>query len=744
MITELHQDSPMALQPPECSITFYRHQLTLLKRAQDMESTPINLNDENVTHPSVNSAMRFIDRNATNRAANAHAYAYAAGHTAAAAAAAATPATPQYSSSLLRTSIGVIGDKVGAGKSYVILGLALNTRRARISAAVSAAAVSAAAVSAAAAPAAAAPAAAAPAETAARPPATPSPDVTDVMTRSFADNRITMQSELPYADVIEMTVIVIPHTLSSQWTEYMRRFGGDLAYMLINRRKHFDDPSVVKQMDVIIVTATFYNQLAGHMRNCRIRRVVFDEADSMSMTRCQLIDACFHWFATASYRNMQCPSGDYTRMQMGIRSTGFINNVFTDLTSSLLGHVLSNSLVIKNSDEFVDASMQLPEPVVHMIRCRQPIAISVLQGVVDRTVIQCLNAGDVSGAMQHINPANRGTENNIVALLIGKLSRMEHNLAHRIAALPDMFYDSEALRASEETRLNAQLGDVQERITNIRERIAQTDTCCICYEELLKSASASSIETTPMLKTVVPCCSNSYCFMCINRWLESHTSCPMCKSALLTDNLLVVTSENEAEAAAEAAAAAATSIAAAAAAAAAAATSTAAAAAAAAAAEAEAEATSSGRVVTLDTNGKIDNLEIILRARLGTPGHQNKVLLFTSFDNDAMLERMLAPLLSSLSIRWRFFKGNEPTTRAISRDYRTGTLDMIVVNVTNYASGLNCENTTDVIMMHKFDSDIEHQVIGRAQRLGRTCPLNIWHLLFDNEITSAAAREVEQ
>ena len=732
MITELHQDSPMAPQPPECNIALYRHQLTLLKRAQDMESVPINLNDESVTHPSVNSAMRLLDRNATNRAANAYAHGQSA---------AATPATPAYSSSLLRTSIGIIGDKVGAGKSYVILALALNTRRARISAALAAEETAASAT------AASREAAASAAAREAASPATPSLDVTvDVMTHSFADNRITMQSELPYSDVIEMTVIVIPHTLSSQWTEYIRRFGGDLAYMLINRRKHFDDPSVIKQMDVIIVTATFHNQLAGHLRNCRIRRVVFDEADSMSMSRCQPIDACFHWFATASYRNMQCPTGDYTRMQIGIRSTGFINNVFTDLTASLLGHVLSNALVIKNRDAFVDASMQLPEPVVHVVRCRQPLAISVLHGVVDRTVIQCLNAGDVSGAMQHINPVNRGTENNIVGLLIGKLSRMEHNLAHRIATLPDLFYDSEALRANEEARLTTQLGEVQARITNIRERIAQTDTCCICYEELLKSASTSSVETTPMLKTVVPCCSNSYCFMCINRWLESHTTCPMCKSSLGTSNLLVVTSANDAEAAAAAAAEAAAAEEAAASAEEAASASASASASSASASPSpvsgdEASTSSAAAAVTtLDTNGKIDNLEIILRARLGTAGHQNKVLLFTSFDNDAMLERWLAPLLSSLSIRWRFFKGNEPTSRAITRDYRTGSLDMIVVNVNNYASGLNCENTTDVIMMHKFDSDIEHQVIGRAQRLGRTSPLNIWHLLFDNEITSAAAR----
>jgi len=137
MIIELHQDSPMATQP-ECNVTLYRHQLTLLKRARDLETSPIDLNDERITHPTVNSTMRVLDRNATIRAASA--FAHAASTAAAFSAAAATPASPPYSSSVLRTSIGIIGDKVGAGKSYVILALALQTRNARLAAAAAAAA----------------------------------------------------------------------------------------------------------------------------------------------------------------------------------------------------------------------------------------------------------------------------------------------------------------------------------------------------------------------------------------------------------------------------------------------------------------------------------------------------------------------------------------------------------------------------------------------------------------------------
>ena len=37
-------------------------------------------------------------------------------------------------------------------------------------------------------------------------------------------------------------------------------------------------------------------------------------------------------------------------------------------------------------------------------------------------------------------------------------------------------------------------------------------------------------------------------------------------------------------------------------------------------------------------------------------------------------------------------------------------------------------------MFHKFDANIENQVIGRAQRFGRKNPLNIHYLLNENEI----------
>ena len=47
---------------------------------------------------------------------------------------------------------------------------------------------------------------------------------------------------------------------------------------------------------------------------------------------------------------------------------------------------------------------------------------------------------------------------------------------------------------------------------------------------------------------------------------------------------------------------------------------------------------------------------------------------------------------------------------------------------------LNLETTTAIIFYHKMGDPMTKQVIGRAQRPGRTSPLNIWRLCYDNEI----------
>jgi SNF2 family DNA or RNA helicase len=133
-----------------------------------------------------------------------------------------------------------------------------------------------------------------------------------------------------------------------------------------------------------------------------------------------------------------------------------------------------------------------------------------------------------------------------------------------------------------------------------------------------------------------------------------------------------------------------------------------------------------------DRYDKARNLEIILRRR--TPA--SKFLIFASYENSFV---HIVQVLERLGMSYSYLKGNHDVVRNIVERYRSGAVRVLLVNARNYGSGLNLENTTDIVMFHKFDSEIEKQVVGRANRMGRTGPLNVYYLLYENEMQRAAA-----
>jgi SNF2 family DNA or RNA helicase len=69
----------------------------------------------------------------------------------------------------------------------------------------------------------------------------------------------------------------------------------------------------------------------------------------------------------------------------------------------------------------------------------------------------------------------------------------------------------------------------------------------------------------------------------------------------------------------------------------------------------------------------------------------------------------------------------------IIKKYKNNEISVLLMNARNFGAGINLENTDDIIVLHKMNHELEKQVIGRAQRLGRTGPLRVWKLKYTNE-----------
>ena len=602
-LDELNDQHHKAIQPAQTLITLKPHQLTILQRCIDYENRPIRLQE----FPSLEGVASASDE--------------------------------------FKTNIGVIGDKVGSGKSYVVLALIMSNNIVQKD---------------------------------------------NTMTKSCGMNNIvyTFKDKKP---VVKTNVLVIPHNLCTQWEGYIKSFTNALQYKVINKQKHVDsliEENVdLTQYDLIVVTSTFFNRICRMItdKSVKLQRIFFDEVDNLNIPGCSHIYANFHWFVTASYGNLLYPRGfnryDATMGRSiwcatGVRNSGFVKNIFLDL----FNHIPRNFvkvIVAKNSDDYIASSMTLPSIITNIIKSKTPQSINILHGIVDKNIIDCLNAGDVERAIGHINPNNKATEENIITMLIDKYKKQLNNYNVRLAMTNEYVYDNEDERVAEIASITKKIKDIDDKIKMITERVHDNEMCSICYDDITN-------------KSITKCCQNPFCFKCIHVWLSKHAICPLCKSKMLNTDIFVVSDEASCSHT-----------------------------------QIEEEILDEN-----EFNEKFDkwkNFEILIKKKKGN----SKMLVFSNYDNTFS---NVIPILNANGIKWDFVKGNGVQINAIIRRYKGTELDLLLVNTRHYATGMNLENTSDIVMFHKFDVSNEQQVIGRAQRYGRTEQLNVHYLLYENEL----------
>lgn len=110
-----------------------------------------------------------------------------------------------------------------------------------------------------------------------------------------------------------------------------------------------------------------------------------------------------------------------------------------------------------------------------------------------------------------------------------------------------------------------------------------------------------------------------------------------------------------------------------------------------------------------------------------------KTIFFS--DDDAIFD-IIEVELNKKSVRYvTLANGNKSRNDEALDKYRNDPdVKVLFLNSMRDGSGLNLENTTHIVFLHNTNPKMIEQVIGRAQRPGRTCQLNIICLYHENEI----------
>ena len=467
-------------------------------------------------------------------------------------------------------------------------------------------------------------------------------------------------------------LIIVPHNLILQWKAAfnnctLKTFSivkkSDIEQLVFEENiflnekpcsdADFTELNCIEYYDVLIISATMFDDFYKKHDAIKWARIIIDEVVSIKLPADLEFKCNFIWFLTAT------PSGiKYVRKN-------YIRTLITSMTDNII-----NNIIIKNNDEFVDSSMNLPNLNQILIKCLTPKTLDIVRNFVDDDIINMLNAGNIQDAVTKLN-CNVETSENILEVITKKIKKELFNkqaeLEYEQKRIPDdkKTHDEKLKKINEKiSSLTNQLDSIEQRIKTFKE-----ENCPICFMDF----------DSPMMTN---CCNQFFCVQC----LTLCKICPMCRKNIDLTKCVVINDNKP---------------------------------------ETKTMPTIKEEIKEHVLFSKVDNLINLLKAK-----PKGKFLLFSNYDQTF---ENLKKKLSDENIAYNKLIGSNVVINSIIRKFESNEIRVLMLNASNYGSGLNLQMATDIIIYHELDIELETQVIGRAQRLGRKIPLNVYYLLNDNE-----------
>jgi hypothetical protein len=488
-------------------------------------------------------------------------------------------------------------------------------------------------------------------------------------------------------NTVSANIILIPHNLLSQWTGYITKYT-NIRYLIIhsskdysifhdkvkkyteetessNRRLLFED---LTENIVYLITNKFWNVFALVWNNSikkNVSRIFVDEVHAINIPNSMKLQANFVWFISSSLNDLFRHSNN-----------GFIKDYINmwSYYSSL------NHNVIKNSDEYIDSSIQLESPHTIMIRCKTSRLLNIFSGIITDEVRSMLLAEDVEGVISTLGILTV-SESNIIQVLCKNLQNDLENarLIHETKKI--MNYSTEQMKEESIAKSQDKIDKINEKIMDVQKRISECDIDPIMLIDIMKPV-------------ITGCCNNKFDLESITAHYSHQEKnnlpivCPLCRAPLDLKKLLYV-------------------------------------------GEFKGEKVSKKKHLT-EWNSiehtKIENLEHLLRTRIEPT---KRILIFSEFEGN--VSQIGDAFKKAGRINLYPLKGSIGHITNLIEQYNRGDIRSLFLNATYCGSGLNLEKTDVVIIMHKMSQDNMNQVVGRAQRLGRKGKLDIFCLYAENE-----------
>lgn len=520
----------------------------------------------------------------------------------------------------LETSLGILGDKVGAGKTLEVITLLLESEK---------------------------------------PMSGPC--------YYASDKYVTIKEIENKTEILNLNVIMVPsEQIQDQWVKTFEKFvkQGTLEYIShINAttRKELSKINEMKESDVLTVICNdnTINDLIELSKGKKWNRFIIDEADTIQFAKIDKIRSSFIWLVT----------GTKTKINQGIchSKKKYIKEIF--------GKNISwqpDFLTIKNKDEYVEMSLNLPKPNRIVINCLTPIEIRLLAEHIPKNVMNMINAGNSDEAIRTLN-CHIDTTDNIYKVIERNYMQAIENKEIELEAEKKKKYKT--TNNPEEHERNKRVKRLETVIERLKTKLKSMKNALYCMNDEMCPVCMGEFNRP----TIVDCCAHKYCFDCLALTLaNTYNKCPVCQTIIHGNKMHIIGKKTNKKHKVEKA---------------------------------------------RKQRDKMDELLDIVR-------REGKYLIFADYDQTF---EKIKQELEKHSISYGILKGSGTKINTTLKDFENGSIRVIMLNAKNFGAGMNLQCASDIVMYHRFTKEMEEQIIGRGQRLGRQGTLNVHYLIHENE-----------
>lgn len=327
------------------------------------------------------------------------------------------------------------------------------------------------------------------------------------ITENYTGNNLIFRKKINLYETIKSNLIVVNPSLYVQWETELSKTSLKVGY--VNTKKHVDDIQP-DEYDITLCNSNMVQFLTSRFRKYCWKRLIIDEPLTFKMTDYNNFSFYFTWLITATPFEL-------------INNKKGTNHIFQELFSG--DEDLLKSVIIRNPDEYVKESFNMPENVHIHHKSYHPIT-KLLSGLVSPVVYEMILAGNIKEAIKFLGGDYKTGGSLYHILKEKKLDKIkEINLQLSITDVKE-----NKIKLLEKKRV------VEEQIQNLEKRLDESlrEGCIICDEQL----------SQPVF---LPCCQNLMCGNCILTWLQSHKTCPLCRGEIDSKDLIMVVNKIEEE-----------------------------------------------------------------------------------------------------------------------------------------------------------------------------------------------------